>query len=92
MLDMRSGVCAICGGEEIVEAIKRDLLDESAEYQAVTYEAVDFGNLVPVYQRVPYGVLRMYVCRSCGFVQHFADNPATIPIGDEYLTRIVKRS
>lgn len=90
MLDMRQGTCPVCGFKEIIEAISRDLGDETAEYQAVTYEAVDFGHLVPVYHRVAHGVLRMYVCCQCGFVQYFADNPSTIPIGQEYLTRMIK--
>ena len=87
--DIREGVCPLCGHEEIIEAIPRDLGDASAEYQAVTYEAVDFGSLVPVYHRVAHGVLRMYVCRGCGFTQYFADNPATIPIGEQYMTKVI---
>jgi rubrerythrin len=91
MDDMRTGICPVCSHNEVIEAIPRDLGDESAEYQAVTYEAVDFGSLVPVYQRVAHGVLRMYVCRSCGYTQYYADNPGTIPIGDQYLTKLIKR-
>jgi len=88
--DMRKGLCPVCGNNEVIEAIPRDLGDESAEYQAVTYEAVNFGELVPVYQRVAHGVLKMYVCRRCGYAQYFADNPGAIPIGDEFLTRLIK--
>jgi hypothetical protein len=32
----------------------------------------------------------MYVCRQCGYAQYFADNPGTIPIGDQYLTKLIK--
>lgn len=86
---MRRGRCPICGHGEVIEAVVRDLLDESAEYKAVTYEAVNFGTIVPVYERVPHGVLKMYVCRSCGYTQWFADSPGNIPIGKEYMTRLI---
>lgn len=88
-LDMRRGLCPICDNNEIIEAVVRDLLDESAEYKAVTYEAVNFGTVVPVYQRVPHGVLKMFVCRGCGYTQWFADDPDKIPIGKEYMTRLL---
>ena len=58
----------------------------------MTYEAVNFGDIVPVYQRVAHGVLRLYVCRHCGFAQTYADSPQSIPIGDKYLTKIIKGS
>lgn len=90
MDDIRKGLCPVCGHNEVIEAIMRDLGDESAEYKAVTYEAVNFGELVPVYQRVAHGLLRLYVCRRCGYSQYYADSPETIPIGDEFLTRLIK--
>ena len=86
---MRQGVCPICDHNEVIEAVVRDLLDDSAEYKAVTYEAVNFGTIVPVYQRVPHGVLKMYVCRDCGYTQWFADNPRNIPIGKDFMTKLV---
>ena len=86
---MRQGFCPICDHGEVIEAVVRDLLDDSAEYKAVTYEAVNFGTIVPVYQRVPHGVLRMYVCRRCGHTQWYADNPENIPIGKEFMTRLI---
>ena len=88
-LDMRKGLCPVCQHNQVIEAVVRDLLEDSAEYKAVTYEAVNFGNIVPVYERVPHGVLRMYVCRQCGYTQWFADEPQNIPIGEKYLTKIV---
>jgi rubrerythrin len=89
MQDMREGNCPICDHDEVIEAVVRDLLDDSAEYKAVTYEAVNFGTIVPIYQRVPHGVLKMYVCRSCGYTQWFADSPKSIPIGKEFMTKLI---
>ena len=55
---------------------------------AVTYEVSDV-----VYGRDPAkgrGDLAMYVCRKCGYVQWFAQNPGRIPIDKLCRTRLIK--
>ena len=38
----------------------------------------------------PRGLLRMLVCRKCGFVQWFASRPEKIPVGEAYETKVIK--
>lgn len=88
MLDIRKGVCPLCEHTEIVESVPADFGSKDHERTAaVTYEPrwVVAGRN-PNY---PHGMLRFYVCRSCGYVQWFAEDPGSIPIGDRYLTRII---
>jgi hypothetical protein len=35
-------------------------------------------------------VIRRYVCRRCGYMQSFADNPTDIPIDEAHRTRLIK--
>ncbi len=89
MTDMRKGTGALCGHKEIIAATPGEFYGDLAveAEAAVTYHprailpGRNFGH--------PYGLLRMYVCRSCGFTQTFAENPEEIPIGEKYKTRKV---
>jgi hypothetical protein len=35
------------------------------------------------------GVLEMYICAGCGFVEWYCQNPEAIPIGPEYMSDVV---
>lgn len=39
---------------------------------------------------VPFGVLDAYVCRACGFVEWYAQEPEKIPIGATFGTSLVQ--
>lgn len=39
---------------------------------------------------VPFGVLDAYVCRACGFVEWYAQEPEKIPIGATFGTSLVE--
>lgn len=39
--------------------------------------------------KYPRGLLKIYVCRRCGFCQTFADDPGSIPIDAEHRTRLL---
>lgn len=91
MLDMRNGVCALCNHREIVDAPALEYLDDDeATPLAVTHapDSLDFLQPRSAIAR-PYGALRLYVCRSCGFVQWFASKPSRIPIDDACGTRLL---
>lgn len=38
------------------------------------------------------GTVETFVCRSCGFVEWYCQDPEAIPIGDEYNTQLVDYS
>jgi len=39
--------------------------------------------------RTGKGVLEMYICRACGFVEWYCQDPTELPIGPHYMTQIV---
>ena len=39
-----------------------------------------------------HGLLEMYICSGCGFVEWYCHNPERIPIGPEYMTEVIDES
>ncbi len=91
MVDMRSGVCAVCNHPEVIDAPALDYLDEDNPTPVAVTHAPGSMNFLQPTSGVsrPYGVLRMLVCRSCGFVQWFASKPHRIPISENYNTTLI---
>jgi hypothetical protein len=90
--DIRDGSCPTCDHDEIIEAYPYERGPRAFEALAVTHDRVQMFGVAGFDPASPRGRLRIYVCRRCGFAQWFADDPQGIPIGNEYLTRIIKRS
>lgn len=91
MLDMRNGVCALCNHPEVIDAPALEYLDDDeATPLAVTHEpdALDFLEAKSPLAK-PYGALRLFVCRKCGFTQWFASKPHRIPIDEAHGTRLI---
>ena len=89
MRDIREGNCPLCDHDEIIEAVPGEFADGHQEVvAAVAYDARWLGG--GRNPRHPHGRLLLYVCRRCGFAQTFAEQPADVPIGEEFLTRLVK--
>jgi hypothetical protein len=94
MLDMRQGTCPVCDHREIIEAELLEFSGEDDERQrslAVTHGHDPGGFFSGPHFRPnsPKGTLKQYVCRSCGYVQWFAERPGEIPIGQQYRTRLI---
>lgn len=86
MRDIREGVCPLCSHNEILQAAAADFVEYNVKLpMSMTTEQRD-GN------RVPVGILNIWMCRKCGFSQWFAFDPDKVPIGTEYSTRLVKGS
>jgi rubrerythrin len=90
MDDIRNGRCPLCEHNEIIAAIPAEFGNNDYEVKAaITYDA---RWALP--GRNPrsraYGALTTYTCRSCGFVQSFADDPGEIPIDDAHRTRLIR--
>jgi hypothetical protein len=75
MTDMRKGTCPLCGCVDIMQAIGLQLISDGqggiADYpDGVTYSR-DFS--------ITLGQIERYICRACGFIQSFAQDPQDIP-------------
>jgi hypothetical protein len=89
MLDMRQGTCAVCRHNEVIESVPAEFTGDGAHEVpfAVTYDNPKGKGRHPHY---PYGLVHMYVCRRCGYVQWYASYPGAVPIGPQYRTRLIK--
>ncbi len=94
MIDMRTGTCALCEHNEVIEASARDFFGESGERsEQLAVSSMPKSSMVGGTKPDPEkrrGRLVQYVCRSCGYTQWFALNPTQIPIGYPHETRIVE--
>jgi hypothetical protein len=91
MHDMRKGTCAVCQHPEVIDAPAFEYSDDAnATRLAVTHspDDLEFFSAKSSLDR-PFGVLRMLVCRSCGFVQWFASRPDRIPIDEAHGTKLI---
>jgi hypothetical protein len=91
--DIRHGVCPLCEHTEVIECAPREFSSGTDPHPLAAAHGVLYRHL-KVYANAdpsePYGTLKLYVCRSCGYGQWFADRPDEIPINEEsYGTRIV---
>jgi hypothetical protein len=91
MLDMRKGVCALCHHDQVIDAPALEYSDESPIRLAVTHapDSLEFFDTKQSIDR-PLGLLRILVCRACGYVQWFASRPEKIPVDEAHGTRLVK--
>ena len=70
LLDIRKGVCPVCGGREILEAVQ-GYLSRNAVYAApLGIENNAEGQAV--------GSPRSYICAGCGYTQMFTDDVDTL--------------
>ena len=85
MQDMRSGVCALCGHDEVV-ACPASSRGYKSSYNRVVAAVVDPGFFS--FNR-EVGAVTLYACRKCGFAQTFVEAPEAIPIGEAHGTKLV---
>jgi hypothetical protein len=90
MKDIREGNCPLCDHNEIIEAVPAEFSDAGEIVAAVTYDPRWLLQGLGRNSRRPRGVLVIYVCRACGYLQWFAKDPDQIPIDEEHCTRLVK--
>jgi hypothetical protein len=90
--------CQRCNGMRFVRALARDYSgewDRPAPMVVTTEVNVREGMLGGIKaDRMPretggLGKLELYICRACGFVEWYCDNPATLPIGPQYMTEAI---
>lgn len=86
MQDIRIGICPICDHREIVKAIPR----EFSEHEVIRLAAAHGRGFGGMARELAYGFLAIFVCRSCGYCQVFAESPGEIPIGKDYETELIR--
>lgn len=88
--------CLKCNGMKFIRAVPRELtagpeqgtmampmgLVYQYEVQRSRYESQP----LPIDARKALGMLEVYVCRKCGFVEWYCSDPDRIPIGPVYMT------
>lgn len=90
MKDMRQGVCPLCSHNEIIQAAPVEwIYGIGANVLAAAHETNRWVGLDPT---KPLGIMNIWICRRCGFVQWFAFEPEKIPIDQEHSTRLIKGS
>jgi hypothetical protein len=82
--------CRCCRGTSFIRVIPRDTWPQSQRgAQVASPMAVTLG-AAPANLERPLGVLEMYVCRACGYVDWYCNDPQAVPIGPEYMTELVE--
>jgi hypothetical protein len=87
MPDLRQGNCPLCGHNVVVEVSR---VNFGVSTLAVTYHPRWL--IAGTDPNQPEGVIKFYVCRQCGLAQSFVENPASIPIGEEFSTKLIEGS
>ena len=91
----RVAPCVRCNHSRLIRVIPRELsvapgLDENEPTYGpmfATYELRMMDGVVQSVQaRNGFGVLEAYICKSCGFVDWYCQDPDEIPIGPQYMT------
>jgi hypothetical protein len=91
--------CDRCNGMVFIRAVPRELAPRAgsnyggqvASPMTVTYEYF-FNNAFfgreasPIDSRKAYGYLEQYICKKCGFVEWYCNDPERIPLGPQYMT------
>lgn len=86
MQDIRTGICPLCDHREIIQATPREFSRSHVLRYAVAYGDGWTGKDM----NKAYGLMQLFVCRSCGYSQFFTENPAQIPIDPSLETTLVK--
>ena len=87
--------CRCCSNTSFVRAIPREVAVAEKRAvvspMAVTFGAQQVGWIgeVSADTRRAAGILEMYVCRACGYVEWYCTDPQSIPIGPQFMTEIV---
>ena len=93
----RNSPCAKCNHTKLVRVIPRELASDPvtagasygpmfAAYELRTRD----GEVAPFHPRAGFGVLEAYICKGCGYVEWYCQDPNEIPIGPEYMTEEIE--
>ena len=94
--------CERCNGMQFIRAVPRELtvkVGYDTNMQVASPMAVTFANerregffadsAQPIDSRKAFGYLEQYICRGCGFVEWYCNDPERVPIGPAYMTEAI---
>jgi hypothetical protein len=92
--------CERCNGLTFVRSLPREYSGEydnpypmtAAQSPTITNRFFGLGNSVNRADPRGHGVLEIYTCVGCGFVEWYCQDPDQIPIGPEHLSDLVDYS
>ena len=76
---------AVTSGGDIHRSVSAPMM-VTHQARATPKLATSGKAVVPIDIRTGFGRLEMFVCRQCGFVEWYCDEPESIPIGPHYMT------
>ena len=89
--------CRACNGMSFIRAIPREVAPgENAQVtspMAVTIGGQEQGWLgfgITADTRRAFGLLEMYVCRGCGYVEWYCSDPKSVPVGPQFMTELIE--
>ncbi|HEY5939001.1 MAG TPA: hypothetical protein VIU61_30315 [Kofleriaceae bacterium] len=91
----RLAPCVRCNHTRLIRVIPRELsvapgVDENEPTYGPMFATYELRTVYSVVQsvqaRAGFGVFEAYICKGCGFVEWFCQDPDEIPIGPEYMT------
>lgn len=71
-----------------MRAIPREIA-QTAGPMFAAYELTGSPFVAPIDPRRGFGVFEVFICKRCGFVEWYCEDPQEIPIGPEYMTEDV---
>jgi hypothetical protein len=89
--------CRACNGMTFIRAIPREVAPMlNTQHQVTTPMAVTFGAQeagwlgagIAADTRRAFGLLEMYVCRGCGYIEWYCSDPERVPIGPQFMTEL----
>jgi hypothetical protein len=93
--------CRCCNGMSFIRAMPREVAPmleggpQVTSPMAVTFGAQESGWLgmhITADTRRMFGLLEMYVCRACGYVEWYCSDPQNVPVGPQFMTDLVEQS
>lgn len=82
--------CAKCQFTQFIRAVPREIAGNAAGPMFAAHQIeADYGVVEPLDVRRGFGVLEAFICKRCGFVEWYCQDPLEIPIGPEYMTEEV---
>ena len=84
--------CRCCNGLSFIRAIPREVAQVTSP-MAVTIGAQEdgmWGFTIASDPRRAFGLLEMYVCRACGYIEWYCSDPQNVPIGPQFMTELAE--
>jgi hypothetical protein len=89
MQDIRTGTCPLCSHGEIVEGTPAEFIGHTGTEVAAAFTYEPRWATAGRNPLQPFGRLRYYMCRGCGYLLCFVEEPGGGPFGAPHRTRLI---